>query len=511
MGRRGLESRWVQSPLLALALAAAAAIALGILSAATSPVVVAAAVLGLAVLGATIAEPRLGLFLFVAVVATLPFGVVPVRIGVQFTLVDVVLIATFAGLLVRLPSLTQTGGRFRLGAPGVLLLAFVVESAIAFLAGASAVDSEMLRRFAKLVASLLLFVVALNLLVDHPSSLDWLLRALMLGGALAGGVGAALWLLPPNTQLSLLTRLQAVGYPTADMLRYVPGPNGTYTTQLRATGTAVDPNVFGGTVMLAVALIAFQLLSRGRLLPRPILLLLGLPALAGLMTSYSRAAWLGLAVGVLMVGTLYDRRVWLAVPLGLAGLVGTPPGRAALERFVTGFSSSDPATALRFGEYHNALTLIQRYPLLGIGFGPSPDADVTAGVSSVYLLVGEQTGLMGLALYLAALAAVGVAGLGALRRTHDARQRGRLAGLLAALLGALAAGVLDHYFANQVFPHAVALFWLYAALLVACSLQSPADSRASAPASHSRVQADWRSATRAGVTPTPARPGGQAG
>jgi hypothetical protein len=37
------------------------------------------------------------------------------------------------------------------------------------------------------------------------------------------------------------------------------------------------------------------------------------------------------------------------------------------------------------------------------------------------------------------------------------------------LSGALVAGLLDHYFANQAFPHAVALFWLYAAALVVAS------------------------------------------
>ncbi len=467
----------MQSPWLALALAAVAAIAIGVASAATSPLVVGALVVGLVALGLVLAEPRAGLFLFVAIVGTLPFGVIPVRVGVQLTFVDAALIATYGAFLVRLPALLQQAGRFRLGAPGLLLTFFVGLSAVAFLAGTgvATIDAEMLRRFAKLVASLLLFVVALNLLLARPGAIDWTLRGLMLAGALAGGVGAALWLLPPDTQLSLLARLQVVGYPTEDILRYVPGPNNTYTTQLRATGTAVDPNVFGGTVMLAVALIAFQWLSRGRLLPRPLLLLLGLPAVAGLVASYSRAAWLGLAVGVLTVGSLRYRRIWLVVPVALAGLIATSPGRAALTRFVTGFSSNDPATALRFGEYHNALTLIQRYPLLGIGFGASPDADVTAGVSSVYLLVGEQTGLLGLAIYVGALAAVALTGIGALRAARDDRQTGVLSGLLAALLSALVAGFLDHYFANQIFPHAVALFWLYAALLVASAWRAQPD------------------------------------
>jgi polysaccharide biosynthesis protein PslJ len=127
------------------------------------------------------------------------------------------------------------------------------------------------------------------------------------------------------------------------------------------------------------------------------------------------------------------------------------------------------------GEYANALTLLQRYPLLGIGFGSSPDIDVTAGVSSVYLLVAEQTGLLGLAMYLSALLSTWWVGWSSVRHAevkpaagveHEQTQ-GLQAAFLAALSGALVAGVLDHYFANQTFPHAVALFWLYAAGLVA--------------------------------------------
>src|SRR5207245_2364358 len=130
---------------------------------------------------------------------------------------------------------------------------------------------------------------------------------------------------------------------------------------------------------------------------------------------------------------------------------------------------ADRSTAFRVGEYANALTLIQRYPLLGIGFGLSPDIDVTAGVSSVYLLVAEQTGLLGLGLYLATLGVVVWTGVRRVVRTEDPRLDGVAAAFLAAVAGAVVAGFLDHYFANQAFPHAVALFWLYAAGVMASS------------------------------------------
>jgi O-antigen ligase len=120
------------------------------------------------------------------------------------------------------------------------------------------------------------------------------------------------------------------------------------------------------------------------------------------------------------------------------------------------------------GEYTNALTLLGRYPLLGIGFGASPDIDVSAGVSSVYLLVAEQTGLVGLSVYLLVLIATWLVGVRSLA-VDDPRVKGIRAAFLAAITGALVTGLLDHYFANLAFPHAVALFWLYAAVLMSAS------------------------------------------
>jgi O-antigen ligase len=170
-----------------------------------------------------------------------------------------------------------------------------------------------------------------------------------------------------------------------------------------------------------------------------------------------------------LVGALRYRRILVLAVLAGLGVLATTSGQAFVLRFVSGFSTTDPATAFRVGEYANALTLLGRYPLLGIGFGASPDIDVTAGVSSVYLLVGEQTGLLGLAVYVFALAATWWIGFRGATAVRDPRLQGiRLAGL-AAFSGALVAGLFDHYFANQAFPHAVALFWLYAAVLVASS------------------------------------------
>jgi O-antigen ligase len=451
-----------------LLLAAAAALCVGLVAAATSPVVPLGALGGLLVLGLIWWRPIVGIWLFIAVVACLPFGVIPVPLaGAQLTFVDAIMIATFTAVLARR---VFAGTPLPLGATGAALIGFALVCVAAFVAGAgtSPVTPELIRRTGKLLASVLFFVIAGSVLTT-PDRLAGVTRGLIFAGAIQGGLGAALMALSPLTQLSLLSALRVVGYPAVDVLRYVPGANDTYTNQLRAIGTSVDPNVFGGTLMLALALIVVQWASPQPVLRKSVLLLLAVPTAAGVLLSLSRASWIGLAVGLLFIGVVRYRRILVLAALGALGVLATPYAQAFIARFISGFSTADPATAFRVGEYANALTLLGRYPWLGIGFGASPDIDVTAGVSSVYLLVGEQTGLVGLTLYVFALAATWWVGIRSVRTMPDERLQGLLTAFLAAFSGALVTGLLDHYFANEAFPHAVALFWLYAAVLVSCA------------------------------------------
>jgi polysaccharide biosynthesis protein PslJ len=453
----------------AIAVACAAALAIGVLAAASSPLIVAVAIAAGLVLGSVWWRPATGMFLFVGVVATLPFGVVPIPLGgTQLTFVDCLMLTTFTAVLARV---LFGGQRLVFDGPATILVAFVVVACAAFVAAAitTAVPPELIRRVGKLLVSVLFFVIARSLLSNDLERVTQLTRWLMLAGAVQGAIGLFLSRLPPPEQLTLLARLQVVGYPTTEVLRYVPGPNNSYTTQLRAIGTSVDPNVFGGTLMLALALIVVQLASPRPVLPRGVLVLLGIPTAAGILLSLSRASWLGLACGLLLIGVLRYRRIFVLLALAGLALLATPIGFGFVLRFISGFSTADRATAFRLGEYSNAVTLIQRYPLLGIGFGPSPDIDVTAGVSSVYLLVAEQTGLLGLAVFGLVLASVWWIGYRGLIRASDQRHEGIVAAYFAAVSAALVTGLLDHYFANQAFPHAVALFWLYAAALVAAA------------------------------------------
>src|SRR5204863_28869 len=140
-----------------------------------------------------------------------------------------------------------------------------------------------------------------------------------------------------------------------------------------------------------------------------------------LLLTRSRGSWLGLAAGLAALAALRYRR--LAIPLagGAALLAGlAPAGLSPAAHLLTGFQAGDRATQMRFGEYKDALILIGQYPWLGVGFGNAPSLDLYVGVSSAYLLLAEQAGLLRLAAYQpAGIATYARELLGALARVAD--------------------------------------------------------------------------------------------
>jgi polysaccharide biosynthesis protein PslJ len=114
--------------------------------------------------------------------------------------------------------------------------------------------------------------------------------------------------------------------------------------------------------------------------------------------------------------------------------------------FVEGFLGQDLATQMRFGEYKDALILIQRYPLFGVGFAGTPDIDIYLGVANVYFTIAQVMGLVGLLAFFAVIGTVFVYAYfnRAVFKAHP-RLDSVWLGLHAALVGALVAGIFDHY------------------------------------------------------------------
>ncbi len=425
-----------------------------------------AVLVALAYVAAVAVRPTLGVVGVVAVVYLLPFGVAPAPFGgIKPSLLDITL-SLVLGIWV-LRTLAERRDAIVLTPAGPAVLAFLGIMVTALLLSQDTVTAEVFRFFVKAVNSVLLYFTVVNVL-RSGSDLVLVGRMLLLaaGGAAAAAVG--LYLAPPGLATDLLLSLGRVGYPSGEkLLRYIAD-----TETLRAIGTAVDPNVLGGMMAVALPLVTAQVAdARPVLRRRWTLPLLGLVA-AALALTYSRGAWFGAATGVMFLAGVRYRRLWLAGGVAGAGVVASPPGQQLLDRFFSGVTFTDRAAQMRLGEYKDALRLIAQYPVFGVGFGQAPSLDLYVASSSIYLLIASQMGLVGVAAFLLCVGLVLHGAWRAAGRLSHPQLPGLMLGVGAGVLGALSAGLFDHYFFNLQFPHTIALLWLFLGLLAALAQQA---------------------------------------
>ena len=430
---------------------------------------------GLAMLRST----QLAFAALVVVICLLPFAAVPgPDIGFTPTILDLVLVTLLVTWLFRLARKKQP--EFVTSVLGLPILAFMLLVCASFVIGLSyaSLSTNLIRHFVELLLNMLLFFVVINN-VRTEQAVERIVQVLLLAGLAAALIGIVLYFLPHETTIRLLSMLRVFRYPSgSEVLRFIED---NAELPLRATSTSIDPNVLGGLLAVITAVAAPQLLTRD---PLPLFRIgprwrginwLALPVLgvllACLVLTYSRSALMGLGVGVGIMGLARYRRLlpWIALATVLVLLL--PQTQAYVQRLLQGARGEDLATQMRFGEYKDALILIGRHPWFGVGFAGAPNIDVYLGVSSLYLLIAEETGFAGLALFLA-IALLTLRQVARSLRTlaRNPRLEAVEWGILTALIGILTSGIFDHYFFNINFQHAVALLWLCIGLAMAVTL-----------------------------------------
>ncbi len=407
------------------------------------------------------------LWSMVGVIALLPFATLPVKIVLTPTFLDMAMaVALFLYIMQWV-----TGERRRLMTTPVhgLLILFIVLSIFSFVAGLryAGLTSRVLRSFAELVLSMSFAIILVDVLRDYERVRRFTL-VLILAGTLTAIIGIGLWVLPDQLAENILVRLSIIGYPDGGVIQYIEA---NPALSERAIGTAVNPNSLGGFLVMIAALAAPQLITEQPITGKrwhaiPIMLAL----VICLVLTFSRGSMMAFAAAVVFVAALRYRK--LLIVLGVMGLLLLllPWTQAYIERFVSGFQfqNADLATQMRFGEYKDALILIGRYPLLGVGFAGTPDIDIYLGVANVYLTIGGNMGFLGLIAFFTLIAALFIYAWQA--RPYLDLLPGAQAiwlGLLAGLIGALVNGIFDHYFFNLDFHHAVTIFWIFVGLILA--------------------------------------------
>jgi len=398
------------------------------------------------------------------VICLLPFGAIPFSLGFYPTFLDAALLAVFGVWLARVLTRAQEG--FITTPLDLPILVFIMLAFAAFIAGSAhaGITKDTLRHFAEIVIAISLVYVVTNSVRDYRQ-LRQILVVIILAGFAAALMGVVLYFLPKALTVRLLSLLRVFHYPSGwEVLQFIEdNPE----LPMRAISTSVNPNVLGGLLILVVTLATPQLFARRPLIKKTWLAPMLAVMLICLLLTFSRGAFVAIGTALLFLSVIRYRRLLPAIALAAVLILILPQTREYILHLQAGFLVQDRATAMRVGEYKDALTLISRYPWLGVGFGGTPSIDLYLGVSNVYLLIAEEMGLVGLGSFLLVMGVFFAYAWHAWRgMERDSETEPLLLGLAGALLGAMVGGLVDHYFFNLDFPHSVSLFWLYAALTV---------------------------------------------
>ncbi len=410
----------------------------------------------------------IALSFFIVLATLLPFVAVPLPGAGAVALAPLALLAFHVVWLAR-PGQSVRSARWL----EIAVAGFVALIVVAFCLGVASYGASREATFAafNLAMSALVPLGVMRAVISR-AQLRAVVRVLLLAAGAAGVVSLALYALPNQVAERLLLMLAPIGYPDGpQVIRTVWG-----TGLERATGTWVDPNMFGGLMMVATSLVAGQLLAREAVLRRPLLLALGGVAIAGLVLSLSRSAWVGTAVAFVYLGLFLERRAFIVVAIAAIVVLAAPPLR---DRIGGALLVRDEASVMRVDEYRASTALVAAHPLFGVGFGPAFEIDLVRRVSNMYLLIAEEMGLAGLA------GLLGVLGLVLARSLHRLSSldpdAGLWGGLQAAVVGCLAVGLFDHYLLNSLFPHTAGLFWLLVGLLSVAARLGAARAERAAP------------------------------
>lgn len=407
-------------------------------------------------------DVRLALFISLISLLLLPFGTLPFSLGVTPTFLDLGLGTFLVVYLVRRMTRRQTG--FRITPVHALILLYLFWLIFAFVLGLQygSPTTTILRRLAETLLAIGLTFVLVDLMRE-VGSVEKVMRLVMLAIGVQAMLAVVLFALPDATTENLLVRLGRIGYPDGGVVRYIEG-----NPELgeRAIGTWVDPNTLGGIMAVGAMLIIPQLITRHPIL-RPRWLAFGIfgMTVVALYISNSRASFLALAFGLGVIVLLrYRRYVPLLMIAGLGFLI-LPQTQNYISRLLQAFQGADLATQMRIGEWTDALDLIGRYPLTGIGFTGTPFRNVYTDVANMYLIMANQIGLTGVVLFLIAMIGIFVYGWRAWRTSrHDPELEPLHLGLHLALATALINAIADHYFFRLDFQASVTFFWLIVAL-----------------------------------------------
>jgi O-antigen ligase len=215
---------------------------------------------------------------------------------------------------------------------------------------------------------------------------------------------------------------------------------------LRLSGMLLDPNAYGGLLVMTLVLIEGAALGPNPLFQKTTLLASRVTLALGILFTFSRSAWSALALAMILFAAL---RPWRVARLFLGGVLCVPcillvMGRRFVPIFQT-MASRPKQVQGRFDLIHDALDAFSRHPLLGGGIGAFRLGEGSIAHNSAMWFLADF-GIVGLTVFVGFLGWFFVKGWLAYRSAQAGERPLTLALLLAhtAMLG-LAMGIEAFY------------------------------------------------------------------
>lgn len=239
-----------------------------------------------------------------------------------------------------------------------------------------------------------------------------------------------------------------------------------------------SPNVLGSLMMMAIPISLACMLGTKNWLKKAVYAGVGGIMTLTLLFTYSRGAWLAVALAIVLLGLWLDRRIIYALIIAaILTPVALPTVYDRLAYMTTPEYQASSERGGRIGRWDKALAYWQNRPALGLGLGQFGGAvaaqnfpDDSFYVDNWYLKVGTETGWVGLGSTLLLFVCCLNAGRRATQRTKGRFSFYMATGVLAGLTGVLAHNAVENIF--EV-PMMAVYFWFFLGMLLALPGLSP--------------------------------------
>ncbi len=230
-----------------------------------------------------------------------------------------------------------------------------------------------------------------------------------------------------------------------------------------------NPNVFAECLLMLIPFALACLLRRGRVHGRWFFALSSVLMSVCLLFTWSRGAWLGFIIGILLFFIFFSKKTALVL---LGGLLTSPfwsflvPGTVA-GRFLSIGNLAESSASYRISAWYGIFEMLNKTWWCGIGVGSSAFEAVYPGVAlagtqairhahSIYLQLLAELGVAGLVVFLLIVFLFAQNGFEYLLRVNNREERGWVIAGIASVAAMLVMGITDHiWYDYRIFL----LFW----------------------------------------------------